>query len=275
MKKQIPPPVSASLCYNEQHEVSVCDVSFSYTRKEVLRNVNFRARGGEVTALLGENGAGKTTLFRLILGFTGKYTGTIYIDGKDNRLFSARERARKIAYIPQSQQQVFNYPVLLAVLMGRTASVNGLRGPSARDEQAALAALESLGIAHLAERGFAEISGGERQLALIARALAQDARILVMDEPAANLDYGNQIRVLQKIRALAASGFCVIVSTHNPDHALQFADNAVVLRGGAMSAGGSPIEVINAAMLRAVYGVNAEVKTVDCEGKPRHICMTL
>ena len=187
--------------------IDVRTLSFSYGGAPVLQNVSFSARGGEVIALLGPNGVGKSTLFRCLLGFLKPQRGEVRIDGKALSDFSRRALAREIAYIPQSYSPTFNYTVRESVLMGVTAKLGALEGPTAAQQALVMRTLSQLGIAHLAERGSRKISGGERQLMLIARALVQNARVLIMDEPTANLDYGNSYALHSLGRTATPSSF--------------------------------------------------------------------
>lgn len=239
--------------------VRVEDLRFAYRDRPVLRGVTF-AHGAGVLGVLGANGAGKTTLFKCMLGLLRAYQGAVTVDGRDVRDLSPRQMARCAAYVPQSHATAFGYAVEDMVLMGAAA---GCLAPSRDQRRAALAALERVGIADLAGRDYARLSGGERQLTLIARALAQSARVLVLDEPTANLDYGNQQRVLQTISRLAAQGLSVVMSTHHPDQALQCADRVLALDGGRAAAFGPPGEVICPAMLRRLYGVEARVEATS------------
>lgn len=190
--------------------IDVRTLSFSYGGAPVLQNVSFSARGGEVIALLGPNGVGKSTLFRCLLGFLKPQRGEVRIDGKALSDFSRRALAREIAYIPQSYSPTFNYTVRESVLMGVTAKLGALEGPTAAQQALVMQMLDQLGIAHLSERGSRKISGGERQLMLIARALVQNARVLIMDEPTANLDYGNSYHVMERVAQLGKDGYTVI-----------------------------------------------------------------
>jgi iron complex transport system ATP-binding protein len=253
--------------------IHIDGLRFAYKKNSVLRHVSFDASYGELVCLLGKNGAGKTTLFRCVLGFLNTYHGEIYIDGKNAKTFSPKELARKIAYIPQSHSQIFNYDCLLTVMMGFNTVINAFRGPTEAQEREAYEALRSLGITHLAGKGYAEISGGERQLVLIARALAQRSRILIMDEPTANLDYGNQIRVMKKIKEIARSGYLIIQSTHNPEHALLFADRVIVLRDGELMTNGTPAAVLDAACLESIYGIPVAVHHVVCGSGMAPVCV--
>lgn len=216
-------------------------------------------------ALLGPNGGGKTTLLRTLLGLIPPLAGEVILGGHPLGRLPARERARLVAYVPQTQASAFAFTVGDVVLMGRTAQAGPFSRPAARDRDAAAAAMARLGIAHLAGRPCTEVSGGERQLALIARAVAQDARAVVLDEPTASLDFGNQGRVMREIDALAAGGLGVIFSTHDPNHAARHADRVLLIRDGARLAHGPAREVVTRAALAALYG--AEVREVIGAGE--------
>ena len=239
-------------------KLTVENLSFAYGKGDpVLRDVSFTADGGDFLSVLGANGAGKSTLFRCLLGGLEGYTGAISLDGRDVRTLSRRELAAHIAYIPQIHRPTFGYAVLDVTLMGLTRFLSPFRSPSRELEAQALAALERMGVAHLARRSFATLSGGEQQLVLIARAIAQQSDILIMDEPTSALDYGNQLRILQQVRALSREGYTVLLSTHNPQHALTFADRVLALHDGAVAANGSAKEVLTPELIRRLYRVEA------------------
>lgn len=235
------------------------NLQFSYGNRAVLKDISFTAKEGDIIALLGPNGAGKSTLFRSLLGFLKPDGGEVLIDGKPIASFSRRALAREIAYIPQSHSPTFNYTVLQSVLMGATAALGTLASPGKEDETRAMALLETLGIAQLAHRGCRKISGGERQLMLLARALLQDAKVLLLDEPTANLDYGNAARVMERICALSREGYTVLFSTHEPNHALRYATRTLALRRGALLADGESTAVLSEALLSALYGIPVAV----------------
>ena len=176
-----------------------------------------------------------------------------------------RERARLIAYVPQTHVATFAFPVETVVLMGRTAHGSLFRRPSANDRKVAAAVLEHLGIAALAQRPYTMISGGERQLVLLARALAQEPQFIVLDEPTASLDFGNQGKVMREIRALAASGHGVLFTTHDPNHALRAADRAYLLRAGKRLAEGPVGQVLTQERLEALYGAPVQ-RVADAAG---------
>ena len=189
-------------------------LTIGYRDRLVGRDLDVTIATGEVLALLGPNGSGKTTLLKTLLGLIAPLGGEVRLGGRGLGDYSARERARSIAYVPQSHAPTFAFPVESMVLMGRTAHGNLFSRPSERDRAAAADALQRLGIAHLAERPYTMISGGERQLVLLARALAQDPKFIVLDEPTASLDFGNQGKLMDEIERLAELGTRGLV--HDP-----------------------------------------------------------
>jgi len=231
------------------------DLRFAYRKNDILKGVSLSADYGEFISLLGRNGAGKTTLFRCLLKFLTRYSGAIFVDGLDIKTMRARDIAKRIAYIPQTHTPVFNYDVLTVVLMGTNATMSSFASPKEKHIARARSALESLGIAGLAGCGYAEISGGERQLVLIARALVQRSKIFIMDEPTANLDYGNQITVLRKIRELSGQGYLVLLSTHNPEHALRYSGRVLVLKDGVIDSDGLPQTTLTPECIEKIYGL--------------------
>lgn len=233
---------------------------FSYSKKgpKVLDGFSCSFTGGEFVTLLGRNGAGKTTFFRNCLG-TLKGTGRIEVDGRDLRSMKPRERASTIAYIPQDSKPAFSYSVLTTVLMGTTPSVSTLSSPKEAEVERALSALGKFGIAHLANRKLDGVSGGERQLALCARAVAQEAKVLLFDEPTSNLDWANQIRTLDLIRKLTGDGYLAIVSTHNIEQALNWSTSIILLKDGKVAAQGRPEDIAAPGLLSDFYGMGVEV----------------
>ena len=230
------------------------DLAFGYPRHRVGAGVRLALSGGEVLALLGPNGAGQTTLLKTLLGLIPPQAGAVTLDGRPLSAFSVQDRARHIAYVPQSHHAVFAFTALDIVLMGRTAHGGLFSRPSARDREIAEAVLGRLGIAHLAGRPTNEISGGERQRVLIARALAQEPRFVVLDEPTASLDFGNQGKVMNHIRRLAADGLGILFTTHDPNQALNHADRVLLLKDGAVMAEGPAASVLTCERLEALYG---------------------
>jgi iron complex transport system ATP-binding protein len=235
-------------------------LGFGYPGKPVGRDVSLALGAGEVLCLLGPNGSGKTTLFKTLLGLLPAQAGEVLIDARPLRRLARVEVATRIAYVPQTHTAHFPYTVRDMVTMGRTAHLGPFARPGARDHAAALEALETLGIADLADADYTRVSGGQRQLALIARALAQASPLIVMDEPTASLDFGNQALVLREIRALAVQGYGIVLSTHDPDHAFACASAVALLHGGRLVATGAPSDVLSPARLEAVYGLPVAVE---------------
>ena len=255
--------------------IDVRTLSFSYGSAPVLRDVTFRAEPGEVIAVLGPNGVGKSTLFRCLLGFLRPTSGEVRVDDRPLREFSRRELAREVAYIPQSYTPTYDYTVRQCVLMGATAQLGALQSPTDAQQELTERTLESLGIAHLAERGSQRISGGERQLMLIARALVQDARVLIMDEPTANLDYGNSCRVMERVQQLGRQGYTIIFSTHDPNQAFSYATKVLALKDGGVMASGAPRDVLTEAVLSQLYGIPVARCEVQTKLGTKTICMPM
>ena len=234
------------------------DLTIGYSDRVVGRSLNVTLAQGEVLALLGPNGGGKTTLLKTLLGLIRPLAGEAQIEGRSLAAYSVRERARRIAYVPQLHTPTFAFTVEAVVLMGRTAHGNLFSRPSAHDREVARQSLVRFGIDHLSGRPYTMISGGERQLALLARALAQEPQFIVLDEPTASLDFGNQGKVMREIRSLAASGHGVLFTTHDPNHAMRAADRAYLLRGGVKIAEGAVGAVLNREQLMALYDAPVE-----------------
>jgi iron complex transport system ATP-binding protein len=245
-------------------------LAFGFPGRAVGREVAFGLGAGEVMCVLGPNGGGKTTLFRTLLGLLPRQAGTIELNGEPLESLSRIRIARLAGYVPQGHAAYFAYTVLEFVLMGRTSHFGAYSVPGRQDREVAERVLESLNISHLAARPVTEISGGERQLALVGRALAQEPSLLVLDEPTAGLDYGNQVRVLERISRLAESGIAVLFSTHDPDHAFLCAQHVLLLAEGRALALGPPADVINAQTLERLYGVSVRVLAVEGCG---HTCL--
>lgn len=245
-----------------------------YGSGDVVRGVTCCADAGEILCLLGPNGCGKTTLFRLLLGSLPLSGGNILLDGKDAAGLSAKERAKLIAYIPQHHTPVFSYSVLDMVAMGRAPHLSAMQAPSSRDRELAWQALEKVNALHLADRNYTALSGGQRQLVLIARTICQSARIFVMDEPAANLDYANHQLVMEVASELSKMGYCIVMSTHSPEHPASMASKVLLMNDGQATGFGTPEEMITSENLEKTYGIEMDVVTVtDRYGARRTICL--
>jgi iron complex transport system ATP-binding protein len=239
------------------------DLAIGYGARIVAADISLGVGAGEVLCILGPNGAGKTTLFRTLLGLIPPLAGAVRIEGRAAASLARREIARAIAYVPQAQTTEFAYTVMDLVLMGRTSHLGLFAAPTRADRARAEAALDALGIAHLAGADANRISGGQRQLTLVARALAQDARTIVMDEPTASLDFGNRLVVLDQIRRLTGRGLAVVLSTHDPDQALELATRVAVIAEGGLFAYGLPAEVVTGEVLSRIYAAPVTVERTE------------
>nr|WP_319491117.1 ABC transporter ATP-binding protein [uncultured Desulfobacter sp.] len=238
-------------------------VTYGYGDTPVLNDVSLTLGRGEVVSLLGPNGSGKTTLLKVLLGLCRPQNGEVRLEGCPVRDINAKALARRIAYVPQTHKMSFAYRVIDVVLMGRMPHKPFFFRYSKQDEKEAVNALEQLSIGHLKDRPYTEVSGGERQMTLIARALAQGADILVMDEPVTGLDYGNQIRLLAQIAALADDGYTFIKTTHFPEHAVWISDRVVMLKEGRILANGNAAEVVNEKNLYRIYNTDIGMADLD------------
>lgn len=239
------------------------NLAYGYPEHPVGSGVSLSITPGEVMCLLGPNGCGKTTLFKTLLGLLASQGGRVSLDGDDLAHLPRTEIARRVAYVPQAQAGIFPFSALDIVVMGRTAHGSLFSGPTAEDRRIAQQALDDLGIGALATRDITRLSGGQRQLVIVARAIAQAAPLIIMDEPTASLDFGNQVVVLQKIRQLADRGIGILLSTHDPDHAFAVATRVALMQEGRVVAAGAPTEVLTPERLRDVYGVDVTIERLS------------
>ena len=248
------------------------DLNFSYPGgPPVLRQVELTLREGEILTVLGPNGAGKSTLLGCIMGLLPAPPEAIRLCGRPLSGMREREIARLVGYVPQNHTPVFDYTVLEFVLMGRVSLLSPLGRPGPEDRRAAEEALEAMGLAHLAQRPYTSISGGERQQATVARAIVRHPRVVLFDEPTAHLDFGNQLRVLRMVRRLSEEGYATVVTTHNPDHAILLGGTAAVLdREGRLRAGAAA-ELLTEELLRQIYDTQLLVRYQQELG--RRVCL--
>ncbi len=238
---------------------------FFYGKEKILKNIQFSAKAGDLIAILGPNGAGKTTLLRCITGILKWQSGKSAIDGIDITAIPARELWKKVAYVPQAKSVATSATVLQSVLLGRSSHLNLFESPKPEDIVVSRRILEQLGIAHLAEKSCSQISGGELQMVLIARALAAQPQILILDEPESNLDFKNQLIVLNTISDLARQGLTCIFNTHYPAHALQRANKSLILCRGGEFYFGDTAEIVTEENIAKAFGVRAAIGQIETD----------
>jgi len=244
-------------------KLEIKNADCGYAAATIVKNVSMDVETGDIMCLLGPNGVGKTTLFKTILGFLKLQNGQILLNGQNINKWTKKRLARIMAYVPQAHTPPFPFCVLDVVVLGRTAHLGMFSSPSKKDIEIAEKVMESLQISYLNNKAYTEISGGERQLVLIARALTQRPELLIMDEPTSNLDFGNQVRVLEEIKKLSQKGLGVLMTTHSPDHAF-LCSNKVALMQRSSIIVGSPNEVVTEQNLKDAYGINV---TITCTCK--------
>ncbi|EPV3839643.1 ABC transporter ATP-binding protein [Morganella morganii] len=233
-------------------------LAVGYGEKLILTDINLQLHQGEIICLLGANGCGKTTLMKTLLGLLPPKAGEIRIDNTPLHDWSAAALARRVAYVPQAHNMPFSFRVADMVALGRSAHLSLFAAPGRTERQMAEQELAHLGISHLAQRTYSCLSGGEKQLVLIARALVQQPRLLIMDEPAASLDFGNQIKLLNKIEQLRERGITILMSTHHPQHAAAVADSIVILSKDRPACQDKPAALLTPETLAALYHVTPE-----------------
>jgi iron complex transport system ATP-binding protein len=248
--------------------IALRDISFRYAPGAplALDGVSVQVREGAITALLGPNGSGKSTLLHLLLGLLPAEVGEVWLMGQRHAAYTRRELSQLIGLVPQDEHVTFELSVLEYALLGRAPHLGLLELPQPSDRELAREALQTAGIATLAQRAVTSLSGGEKQLATVARALTQEPRILLLDEPTSHLDLANARRILGVLRALCEAGKTIVLTTHDPNAAASVAHEVILLRNGQVLAAGPTSQVLTSGYLSATYGVPVEVAMVH--GRP-------
>ncbi len=243
------------------------NISFTYSSENnhVLRTLSLEVRQGDITSILGPNGIGKTTLLHLILGWIKADSGSIYLEGRKQKEYSRREMGRLMGLVPQDEHITFEYSLLEYVLLGRTPHLHSLESPGRKDYKAAMTALEKVGLENLAGRPVTHLSGGEKQMVLVARSLAQEPRILLLDEPMSNLDLANKIKLIEVLRSLKKEGVTILFTSHEPEVAASISNYLVLMGNDNAIEHGTADKVLTSESLSRIYGIT--VKVADYKGK--------
>lgn len=253
------------------YEIKNLHFRYPGAEREVLAGLDLNIEHGDVLSVLGPNGAGKSTLLSCMMNLYRPASGTICVSGRNISVLSARELAARVSFVPQNIRPAFGYSVLEFVTMGRAPMISALGRPGEKDRDAAMEALEKMGIDHLAQRPFTEISGGEMQQATIARAIVRNPEVILFDEPTAHLDFGNQLRTLRVIKRLSEEGYTTVITTHNPDHAIMLGGRAAILDRSGKLLSGTTDEIVNEESLSRIY--NSELKIRYIEEAGRRVCL--
>jgi iron complex transport system ATP-binding protein len=233
--------------------INIEGLSFDYGHNEILKDISVDIKQGQLYALFGPNGSGKTTLLKCIAGLLKYKRGTIMLMNRDIKALGPKKLSKYISYVPQEHRVSFPFTVEEVVLMGRTPHIGHFSGPSRDDVNYTEDAMERIGIQSIANRPYTELSGGQRQLVLLARAFAQDTPIIVLDEPTTALDFQNQINVWRILKSLIKYNKTVITCTHDPNHVSWFCDSVIVLNNGYIVETGPARNVMNNKMLNSLY----------------------
>lgn len=259
----------------EVMNLQIQNLACGYDKHNIVPDLSFNLKAGELICILGPNGVGKTTLFKTILGFLPRQGGQVLIDGIDIKNLSRKKLAQKIAYVPQAHIPPFPFTVEDVILMGRTSRFGGAKTPRRADYEKVEELLDSLRIRHLANRIYTEISGGERQMVLVVRALAQEPQFLIMDEPTSNLDFGNQMRVLEQVMHLKRQGIGIVMTSHYPDHVFLCSSRVLLMKKNNTYCLGTGDEVLTEDNLKDAYGINVKIiSSCDEDGTMYKSCVT-
>jgi iron complex transport system ATP-binding protein len=257
-------------------KLEIRNATMGYRRKAVLKNVNLELHTGQTICLLGKNGAGKTTLFKSVLGLLPLLEGEVRLDGKNIGAWSRQKFARQIAYVPQARALPFPFTVFDVVLFGRTTHLPVFASPARKDRVIAEECLDRLRIADLKDCIFTQLSGGEQQMVIVARALAQQPSFLIMDEPTSSLDFGNQVKIINQVNELKKSGeLGILMATHSPDHAFMCDADVAIIHRSEIWKQGNCNGMVTENVLKEIYGVSIKVCPVPDEsaGYARMMCM--
>ena len=252
-------------------EVKKLAYKYRQAERETFRDVNIQLEEGEILTILGPNGAGKSTLLNCIANLLNPTGGEVYLNGKPRSQMSLKEIAQVVGYVPQNHAAMYAYNVRDFVVMGRAPYLRMLQKPSENDYAVADGVMDDLGMQKYKNKPYTEISGGERQQALIARAITQEPKIIMFDEPTNHLDFGNQMKMILKLKELAQKGYAIIMTTHMPNHAMMLGGKTAILdRTGKLRCGKTE-EVITEKTLRDIYQV--DVRLIDVEAMERKVCV--
>ncbi len=240
-------------------QIEIKDVTCGYGNHSVVNSFSTIIDQGEILCFLGPNGVGKTTLFKSIMGLLPLLDGEVLIDSKDSRRISRKKFASLVGYVPQTHSTPFAFKALDVVLMGSTARLNAFSNPSKSDYTKAFEVMGQLGIERFADKIFTELSGGERQMVMIARALMQEPAFIMLDEPTASLDFGNQAKVLKELKTLSNQGIGIAMTTHAPEHAFLCGGRAVLFAPGGHALSGPVKEILTEENLEKAYGLPVAV----------------
>jgi len=249
--------------------IQIKDLSCGYKNLKIVESISFDIKEGEIICLLGPNGVGKTTFFKTLLGFIKPLGGNVQFNGQDINKLTCKEFSQAIAYVPQANSLPFPFPVVDVVVSGRNAHTGITSTPKREDYEYALECIDGLGLSDMKDRIYTELSGGEQQMVLIARAMAQAPKLLIMDEPTSNLDFGNQVKIINNINLLKKKKLAIVMTTHSPDHVLLFGSKVVIFQNGKQAYFGDPKAVLTETLLGEIYGVEVDVCQVNTKRKKR------
>lgn len=255
--------------------LKVNNLKIGYKDNIILENISFMTKPGEILCILGPNGSGKSTLIKTIIGLIDPFEGEILLDNKDIKNWSWKDRAKVISYIPQTFSSTFKYRCIDIILMGRTSHMGKRFSPSKEDRIIGEEAMELLKITHLRNRIYSQLSGGERQLVKIAQALAQQAKIIIMDEPTNNLDFGNQVTMLNHLKRCSEMGITIIMATHFPDQAFLYGTKALLVKDRKVVEVDNPRENLTEESLESLYGVKIKIVELVLESRKIKLCLPI